>query len=292
MLVSVVITTHNRDKLLRRAIESVLNQTHKEIECIVVDDASDTISDVKELYPIDYIYISRENSRGGNHARNVGLYKARGEYVAFLDDDDYWLPDKIEKQLELMQKKNCALVYCGISIEQIGQDRVEHKDLYPLTNYQGDVSKKILYNICTSTSCIFAKRRLVLETGGFDENLRFWQEYDLLIRLAQKGQFFFVNEPLVGYRVDTFDQHRLTNKYWEWLKAVEYIRNKYSDLYNKLNLLEKLQVKTLVWRDAVGRSSKAGLKWRSRWLRVLSVIGYLPYGLLHIKEVKQRIHKL
>lgn len=292
MLVSVIITTHNREMLLRRAIESVINQSYKDIECIVVDDASDYVSNVSESYPIEYIYIPKEKSKGGNHARNVGLLKARGTYVAFLDDDDFWKRDKIEKQLQLIINKDCALVYCGLDLEIVNKNRIKHKIVYPLSNYQGNLSKRILYNICTSTSCIFSRRDLLIDVGAFDENLRFWQEYDLLIRLAQKGDFYFVNEPLVCYRIDALDKQRLTNKYSEWLLSVDYIHQKYKSLYSQLNSLEKLQSKTLVWRDAVGRSKKAGLIWLSRWYRLLAILGYLPYGVLHIKEVFQRIQKL
>lgn len=292
MLVSVIITTHNRESLLRRAIESVLNQSYPKIECIVVDDASDVVSNVKDQYSIIYEYIQKSDSKGGNHARNVGLSKASGEYVAFLDDDDYWMPDKIEKQLNLFLSKSCVLVYCGLNLEIVDKDSVKHKVVYPLINYQGDISKRILYSICTSTSCIFTKRQLIIDEGGFDENLHFWQEYDLLIRLAQKGEFYYVNEPLVNYRIDAYDKHRLTNKYWEWRKAVNYIHEKYCYLYDQLNLLEKLQVNTLVWRDSVGRCKKSGLIWRSRWMRLLSILGYLPYGILNLGEVKSRIKKL
>ena len=104
-LVSAIITTHNRKKMVGRAIESVLCQTYKNLECIVVDDASDESAEsVCKSYPVHYIYIPKEESTGGNHARNVGIMKAKGKYVAFLDDDDYWLPTKIEKQVAYLGK--------------------------------------------------------------------------------------------------------------------------------------------------------------------------------------------
>lgn len=94
-LVSAIITTHNRLSLLKRAVESALSQTYKNIEVIVVDDAStDGTPEYCNELPLRYIYIPKEESRGGNHARNLGILAAKGEYVAFLDDDDYWLPRK------------------------------------------------------------------------------------------------------------------------------------------------------------------------------------------------------
>ena len=110
-LVSAIITTHNRQDLLLRAVKSVLDQTYHNIELIVVDDASDEKADelLKE-FNLQYIYIPKEDSKGGNHARNIGILSAKGEYIALLDDDDYWLPTKIEKQVALIEEKKCAFL--------------------------------------------------------------------------------------------------------------------------------------------------------------------------------------
>ena len=104
-LVSAIITTHNRRDLLKRAIDSVLVQTYTNIELIVVDDASDDgTSEVCNDKRIKYIYIPKSESHGGNYARNLGIKTSKGEYCAFLDDDDVWLPRKIELQLEAFSK--------------------------------------------------------------------------------------------------------------------------------------------------------------------------------------------
>ena len=104
-LVSAVIITHNRKDLVQGAIASVLNQTYPNIELFVVDDAS--ADGTKELLQkrareegFNYIYIPQAESKGGNHARNIGIQKSHGEYIAFLDDDDEWLPEKTEKQVK------------------------------------------------------------------------------------------------------------------------------------------------------------------------------------------------
>ena len=99
-LVSAIITTHNRKDLLKRAIDSVFAQTYPNIELIVVDDASnDGTSEMCDDNRINYIFIPKLESHGGNYARNLGIKASKGEYCAFLDDDDYWLPTKIEKQV-------------------------------------------------------------------------------------------------------------------------------------------------------------------------------------------------
>ncbi len=279
--VSAIITTHNRASLLKRAIESVLSQTYKDIECIVIDDASD--DETEELcshYPIKYVHIKKEESRGGNYARNLGIKKAIGKYVAFLDDDDYWLPLKIEKQVDLIEKENCDLVYCGRRLELIGDNSIDYKDEYPNPDLIGDMRKKILLTTATTTTAILVKKDALIEIGMFDENLRFWQEYELTIRLAQRSSFYAVNEILIVYRVDTRDKNRLTNKYSDWKKAVKYIYDKHNKLYFELDFLEKEQAKMLYVADASVRAANSGLDYISKYYKALIWTRFLPARIL------------
>lgn len=284
--VSAIITTHNRSQLLKRAIESVMNQTYSDIECIIVDDAStDNTRQICSDYPVQYIFIPKEESRGGNYARNLGIKAAKGEYCAFLDDDDYWLPAKIEKQVALIERMDCELVHCGKRIEYVHADRITYKDKLPNPNHWGDMHKKILLTICTTTTTnILARRQALLEVGLFDENLRFWQDYELTIRLAQRKPFYFVNEPLSVYRIDTRDANRLTNKYYAWKDAVRYIQEKHAALYSQLNLKEKYIVKNLIWRDAAKRCRSSRL-WCHYFMYKLLI---LPYRI--ISKLKRIYH--
>ena len=268
--VSAIITTHNRADLLKRAIESVLNQTYKNMECIVVDDNStDNTREVCSHYPVQYIYIPKEESHGGNYARNLGIKASAGEYCAFLDDDDYWLPEKTEKQVKLIEEKECELVYCGRRLEIVNKDGTKYEDTLPDPRYYGDMHKKILTVICTTTTCILAKRQALFDVGLFDENLGFWQEYELTIRLAQRKPFYFVNEPLVVYRVNTKDNARLTNKFAEWKKAVKYIHTKHIILYKSLNMTDRLKVIIMTINDAETRSKSSGLLFHSFFYSIL-----------------------
>lgn len=270
--VSAIITTHNRSELLKRAIEGVLNQTHDDVECIVVDDAStdDTEQVCQSYESIKYVRIPNEESRGGNYARNIGIKNSTGEFIAFLDDDDYWLPTKIEKQLALIQEKNCGLVFCPIRKEIVNPDNsITMQDGKPGIADGGDVSKEILFNIITTTSCIMVRKSLLLEVGCFDENLTHWQEYDLQIRLAQKTPFYFVNECLTVYRVDTRDTGRLTNNFNCWQKAVRYLRFKHKTLYQQLNWVEHIRVRRVYDDDALLRAINGKLKWRQIYHRYI-----------------------
>ena len=279
-MVSAIITTHNRKKLLKRAIESVLSQTYKDIECIVVDDASSDGTEILcQSYPIQYIHIPKEESKGGNYARNLGIKASKGKYCAFLDDDDYWLPEKIEKQVALIEKKNSELVYCGRKIEYVNLESIDYKDLLPSPYFSGDIHNKIFHTICcTTSSAMLISKQALIDIDYFDENLKFWQDYELTIRLAQRKPFYYVNEVLCVYRADRRDTNRLTNKYFEWKKAVKYIHQKHADLYGTLSPKELLISKIQEWDDARRRCSASHLYLRNALFTLLLIpfkVGYI-----------------
>lgn len=118
-LVSVIITTYGRDnKLIFDAINSVRNQTYKNIEIIVVDDNGIGTEAQKRNQDIfdkedDINYIANKNNSGAQVSRNVGILASKGEYIACLDDDDIWMPEKIEKQVAMIEKENLGLVFCN-----------------------------------------------------------------------------------------------------------------------------------------------------------------------------------
>lgn len=266
-LVSAVITTHNRKELLVSAIESVLNQTYKNIECIVIDDASDDntqeyIRKYIEESKVTYIYIPKEESKGGNYARNLGIKNAKGNYIAFLDDDDEWLCEKIEKQMKAMQEnQKIGFVYCGI-VSEINQDKSTRmpQEINHEKYKEGDLSREVLVHIICNTSVILVKKELLEKIDGFDENLKFWQEYEMCIRLLQITKAKIVRENLVLYRVFAGDKNRLSNKINGWEEAVAYILDKHKDLYLKLTKEEEAQRKIYLYIDGINRAKKAGSK--------------------------------
>ena len=279
VLVSTIITTHNRLDLLKRAVESVISQSYPRIEIIIVDDASDDgtkewcgnlVKENKSHRNIRFINIPKNKSRGGNYARNLGIGASNGDLVAFLDDDDVWLPEKIARQVEVMDTTNCGVVYGGRIVEMMQPDG-EAKYIQSTLNpeYQGDVSRKILTAIFTTTSLILVRKHLLVAVGLFDENLKFWQEYELMIRLAQITDFRYANMPLIWYRVDYKDSARLTNKYDGWRMAVSYVHQKHRDLYRKLSFNQHLKSKALVWEDASNRCKAAGMNKKAKYFRTL-----------------------
>ena len=255
--VSVIITTHNRLELLKRAVESVMNQTYKNLEVIVVDDHS--TDGTVEWCLNNRITLLQSVSKGGNAARNLGIKYASGKYVAFLDDDDYWFENKIEKQISYVLSSGCDVVYCGLKKETIIDGEITYENIYPKESNQGDVSRKILQEIFTVTSALMVRRDLLLNVGMFNEKLDFWQEYELCIRLAQESTFKAVDEILVGYFVNKSDKNRLTNKYKKWKKSVRTIHSVHKNLYSRLSILERILAKRVEIWDAIDRSENAGL---------------------------------
>ncbi|TAA72296.1 glycosyltransferase family 2 protein [Planococcus salinarum] len=195
-LVSIVIPTYNRSNLLQKAISSLQTQTYQNIEIIIVDDCSsdDTEEVVRNMKDARIHYIKHEMNKGGSEARNTGLRQAGGKFIGFLDSDDQWLPEKLEKQLSLFKKNPSAgVVYTGVQV--VNGDKVIET---VIPQYKGDLLPKLFEGNClNTTSSILVKKELLIEVGGFDGSLPSCQDWDLYIRLALITKFDFVKEPLV-----------------------------------------------------------------------------------------------
>lgn len=204
-LVSVIIPTYNRSEWVTEAVRSALDQTYRRIEIIVVDDGStDNTRDVLSKYgaSIKYIYQKRsERSR----ARNQGFRYSRGDYIAFLDSDDQWLPTKIEKQVEILNRKpDVGLVYTGVQFidargnphtGQIAWDVPERESLY---------EDLMTHNTITgTTSSVMVRRTCLDKVGLFDELMNTCEDLDLYRRIARYYRFYKIDLPLVRFRIHT-----------------------------------------------------------------------------------------
>jgi glycosyltransferase involved in cell wall biosynthesis len=198
-LVSVIIPTKNRHDLLVRAIKSVLNQTYSNLEIIIVDDSSsdETKSHIYKIKDERIKYIFQNNRKGGAAARNTGILNAKGEFISFLDDDDYWAPEKIEKQLHVFKthEKICA-VYSGYFIVEAKKGKIIGA-VKP--KYHGNIYKRLLTENCVGTTSTVIVKSKVLINELFDESLPSCQDWDLWLRLSKFHEFWSVNEPLVYY---------------------------------------------------------------------------------------------
>ena len=199
--VSVVIPAYNRAHLLSRAINSVLAQTFSDYEIIVIDDGStDHTRGTVDRFRGSRIRLLRlERNWGASRARNLGIQAAHGDWVAFLDSDDEWLPRKLELQVARLQETNdshATVVYCLCD-----QHDGSTKRTVPSTGrlHEGDVFDHLLRNRRPPTASAFVvKRSCLLRIGGFDEGFPSSNDIDLWLRLAQgSNHFLAVNEVLV-----------------------------------------------------------------------------------------------
>lgn len=234
-LVSVVIPTHNRADLLPRAIDSVLNQTYSNFEIIVVSDGStDNTEEVVKSYSDKdsrIRFIGYSPARGGNIARNTGIEAAKGEYVAFLDDDDEWMPAKLEKQINVMESNlDIGLVYTGVNIIYVN----EGLRYSFIGESKGDLSKEILLdNHIGTTSTVMVRKMILEKTGAFDEKLKALQDFELWIRVCQKCLIGLVPEELINYYNYT-GTNQVSSSTQKYIDAFSYINTKHKFLLNEL----------------------------------------------------------
>jgi glycosyltransferase involved in cell wall biosynthesis len=245
-----------------------MSQSYENIECIVIDDASsdgteDEINIIKGRYEFIYIRIPNNESCGGNHARNVGIEASNGEYVAFLDDDDEWFKDKIVKQINCLQQNlDCKICYCLKDIEYNMGEMYRTADCNDVP--QGDLSKIIFTRPCCLNSTIMVFKDLLIEVGAFDESLKYWQDYELCMRLFQRSKVCAVPESLVMYRVINSDKERLTNNYIGFEDTVNYIYKKHEQQIRLLTPEQKKQKLLFYYNDVIYRCHSSGLYKRER----------------------------
>lgn len=229
-MISVVIPTHNRCNIVGRSIDSVLNQTYDDIEVIVVSDGStdDTDAVVSKYENSDHRvkYVSYTPARGGNYARNLGISRSSGEYVAFLDDDDTWYPEKLEKQLKVLEENPLVgLVYTGSHVIYVNE-KIEYRSIPKKSGYL--LHELLLDNVVGSTSTVLVRKTIFEQSGVFDENLGALQDYDLWIRIAKYTQIGVVSEELINYYNCRSGKQvsALTSKYEA---AFDYINTKFKN---------------------------------------------------------------
>lgn len=201
-LVSVVMPTYRRSEKLRRAIDSVLGQTYCNLELLLVNDNDPDDDYTKELMKQVEPYMSdprfrliiQEKHVNGAAARNAGIRRARGEYIAFLDDDDWWKPNKIEKQAERFKALDDSFAAVSTLVEFHKNGKVIRKTLpYETENMMVRILER---EIEVTTPSIFVRHVCIDEAGGFDEKLKRHQEIQFLSFLTEKYNLSLIKEYL------------------------------------------------------------------------------------------------
>lgn len=204
--ISVIITTYNRKwEVLKRALESVLGQTYSNIEILIINDnpynkslRQEIETKIKQYNDNRISYYCMDKNRGACYARNYGIKRSKGKYIAFLDDDDEWLPEKLEKQYGKMKKSdNIGLVYCNfLMIDK--RRKIRHKK----SKIENDILVKMLEgNKIGSTSFPLIKKECFRTCGGFDTKLESCQDWDMWLRIIKKYKVAFCQEFLGTYYI-------------------------------------------------------------------------------------------
>ncbi len=257
--ISVIIPTYNRRPVLGRAIDSVLNQSKPADEIIIIDDGStdDTDIFIKESYPhVSYLY---QKNTGISSARNLGIRTAKGEWIAFLDSDDEWLPQKLEKQLDALNKQSLYKICHTNEIwirhgRRVNQGKKHEK-------FGGEIFEKCLPLCVMSPSSVIIHRSVFDSFGLFDESLPVCEDYDLWLRISAFLPVLYLSEAQIIKYGGHSDQ--LSHKYWGIdrfrIQALEKIINM-SDLSRKKkqSAIQMLLKKINIYLLGANKREKAG----------------------------------
>jgi len=203
-LISVIIPTYNRGWIIKEAIDSVLSQDYRDFELIIVDDGStDNTLEILNSYQDD-ITVLRQNNHGVSAARNRGIMAASGRFVAFLDSDDLWLPQKLSSQVDYFNLNPDAIICQTEEIWIRKSVRVNPKKRHKKP--RGMIFEQSLALCLVSPSAVMIRRSLFDEVGFFDEKLPVCEDYDLWLRISCRFPVYLIDTPLIIKRGGHDDQ--------------------------------------------------------------------------------------
>ncbi len=213
-LVSVIIPVYNAAAYVRETVDSALHQAYPNLEVIVVDDGStEDLSWVAAAYGTRVRYVRKPNG-GPASARNLGIRMASGAYLAFLDADDLWEPDKLRAQMDLLLRHpSVGLVYSAMSeIDEQGLLRQPSRGRHARPS--GDIAEALFWHNWVPTSTVVIRKACLEQVGGFDEarELISVEDYDMWLRIAERHEALYVDQPLARYRLHAVGISRSTDR--------------------------------------------------------------------------------
>ena len=237
-LVTAVVTTYDRPDHLRSAVESVREQTYDNVELVVVDDHSPTPArEVLQDVSLDSLAAQRvvrhDRNRGANAARNTGIDAASGEYVAFLDDDDQWLPKKLARQVHAIEADGAGVAYCGIKRVLPDEERIEIPRAV-----DGDTTKALLCANVVGSMSVALVETDIAERVPLDERFPCWADLEWFVNLSRETTFTRIPEPLVVYDCDspgrlTEDFEKTQRGYELFVEEFEPLAADYGDRFRR-----------------------------------------------------------
>lgn len=248
-MVSVIIPTYNRARTIKDSINSVLAQTYDDFELIIVDDCStDDTKEIVESIPDERIsYYCLEKNSGACVARNFGMEKAKGDYIAFQDSDDLFLPNKLSAQLEVMIKNNADVSFCKLRRHFTDDDKIV--SYFPDLNGSRFMTHEELCNgTYVSTQEIIAKK-CVCDAVLFDPLVKKTQDYDWMIRASRGFSVYYYDCVLVD---QFFQNDSISMSGWGTIKKTrEYFLEKYKSEFVDNKNFEAFQLKAIIKASAI-----------------------------------------
>lgn len=234
-MISIIIPTYNRANCIKRAVESILQQTYKDFELIIVDDNSTDNTDELILAIDDkrIKYHKLEKNGGACRARNIGIQMAKGEYIAFQDSDDLWYPEKLEAQVKAFeQNKGYDMVFCSFK-RDYGKSKIVPSP--ELKETSGMIFHSLVKGNFVGTITILCKREVLEDLGGFDEAFPAMQDWELSLRISQKYKIYHLKEVLVEAEIS---EDSITKNKDKVLQAWDLLIEKYKETLNRKELKE------------------------------------------------------
>ena len=271
--VSVIIHTYNNEKFIVETVESVLNQTYKDYEIIIVDDGSeDGTRDALMPYMQKIRYHYKENG-GIASAKNAGINLSEAEFVAFLDHDDLWVPDKLQLQMECFNENHqVGLVYAKYTSFRDGKE-LRTK---PEKGYSGWIFKELLAKSFIQTSTVVVKKECLNAVGPYDESFSLGDEYDMFLRISKKFQCGFVDKGLTRYRVH--DTNASNNDFLfdnENLGVYKKVYNNFMDLDGEEKRILRKRIARYSMKVAEGLNRQGKLEESKKYQK--EALSYLPF---------------
>lgn len=245
-LVSVVIPSYNRGYCIERSIRSVLSQTYRNLEVIIVDDAStdNTEEVIKSINDKRIRYIKLEQNSGANHARNIGIQSSNGSYIAFNDSDDEWLPKKLEKQMKLMkfeekrQGNKIGVIYCRMAkYEGDNLLKTVPEDWELNESRIGDIYSCMQCNMFIDLPSVLIRKDVFEHTGCFNEDLKRLQDWELFLRIAKQYDYSLVQEILVNSYMSA---DCISKDVRGWLDTVLYVADLHDIVHTNRTAYQKI----------------------------------------------------
>lgn len=252
-MISIIITTYKRPvEVVEKAVASVLAQSYKDIEILIVDDNTNNSDESKEIGNAfrsreKICYIKQDGNKGACAARNLGIQKAKGEYIAFLDDDDTWEQDKLEVQLKRFEgtDETVGMVYCLGDVIVCTTNPPTVEEYYTTKLYKDEITFKeqLKYDYIGSTSQALIRKSCLVALGGFDESLPARQDYEMWLRISKNYRILGVKKVLFHYY--RHDMVQITKSPKKALTGYRIVYRKYKKYYAEdkeahIGLLERM----------------------------------------------------